>query len=258
MLATLIAAKSVIIGTWFALFFLVERVRRADTPPVSPARLFRNAGMWLLTLLLSVSIVAPLAAWGANNLLWERPAWMFAGAAGVFILIIDLILLDCWTYWLHRAYHRIPAMWRLHEVHHRDEFLDTTSAVRFHFGEVALSAALRLIPIMLLAIPLPTIILFEIILLCAAVFHHSNVKLPGGIERALSWIVVTPSIHWVHHHATWTDTHSNYATVLSIWDRLFRSRSPNKRISGMKIGIQDVEDKGFLALLLLPIRKADG
>ncbi|NOX96189.1 MAG: sterol desaturase family protein [Alphaproteobacteria bacterium] len=252
MLATLLAAKAAIISIWFALFFIGERLARADSRPTSSARLFKNFGMWVLLMALSVSVVAPLTAWGANQLLWVRSEWMTAAGVGAALLIIDLILLDCWTYWVHRAYHKVPLMWRVHEIHHRDEFLDTTSAVRFHIGEVVFSALLRLIPISLLAIPLPTVILFEIILFCLAVFHHSNLKLPSGFEKALSWVIVTPSIHWIHHHAIREDTDSNYASGLSVWDRVFGSKSPHERHPNMKIGIEGIEDKGFLALLVAP------
>ena len=254
-LEKLLAVKAVVIFGWFACFFLAERVASAAIPPASKARLWRNAGLWLSVLILSPLIVAPITSLGANNLLWVRPEWMGTGWSGAFILATDIVLLDLWVYWLHRAYHRVPAMWRLHEVHHRDEFLDTTSAVRFHIGEVVLSAALRLIPILILAVPLSTVVLFEIILLCAAIFHHSNFRLPERLEAVLSSAIVTPSIHWVHHHAIQKDTDSNYATLFSMWDRLFSSRSASKRKYDMKIGVEGVEDQSFLRLILMPIMR---
>lgn len=254
---TLLASKTIIVGVWFVAFFVAERVLRAATPPKSAARMLRNGGMWLLVLIASPLIVVPLTEWGVNHLIWTRPAPMNAGAVGAASLVVTLILLDLWTYWLHRAYHIVPAMWRLHQVHHRDEFLDTTSAIRFHLGEVILSAALRLVPIMLLAPPLSTIIIFEALVLCGAVFHHSNLRLSPAIETPLSRFIVTPSIHWVHHHALKADTDSNYATILSLWDRMFRSKSPAKRSPEMKIGVEGVEDKGFFSLMLMPFRKAD-
>ena len=254
-LEALLAYKAGIVGVWFLAFFTAERMAGAATPPASKARLWRNAGLWLMVLLASPLIVAPLTAWGANHLIWSRPEVMTAGFIGVVVLIADLVLLDLWTYWLHRAYHRIPAMWRLHEIHHRDEFLDTTSAVRFHIAEVVLSALLRLIPIMLLALPLRSVILFELIVLCAAVFHHSNIRLPKAFESALALFVVTPSIHWMHHHAVQRDTDSNYATVLSLWDRLFGSANAGKRLLTMKIGVEHVEDQSLLRLILMPLMR---
>ncbi len=250
-----LANKLVITGLWFLLLFVGERLRRSARPPESSARLRRNAGLWLLLLVTSPLIVAPLTAWGANHVFWMRPDWMTSGASGAVILIVDLILLDLWMYWLHRAYHEVGFMWRFHEIHHRDEFLDTTSAFRFHFGEIILSAALRLLPIAILALPLKTVILFETILLCASIFHHSNIRLPERMEKALSRIIVTPGIHWVHHHALKRDTNANYASILSLWDRIFCSKSSHVRSPDMKIGVEGVEDKPVLGLMLMPFKR---
>ncbi len=247
--------KAVVCGGVFVVLFAAERLARAAPAPESSARLFRNFGLWLIVLLASPLIVAPITAFGANHLIWARDPALAAGMIGVAVLIIDIILLDLWTYWLHRAYHRVPVMWRLHEVHHRDEFLDTTSAVRFHLGEVVLSAVLRLIPITVLATPLTTVIIFEAVILASALFHHSNVKLPRGIERWLSYVVVTPSIHWVHHHAVRADTNANYAAFLSVWDRVFGSRSKTRRMPDMKIGAEGIEDLSFSGLLLAPMMR---
>ncbi len=254
-MSDLLVAKSVFLVCIFLSLFAAERIIRAAPPHKSPARLLRNFGLWLIVALASPLIVAPITAFGVNHLIWERSPALSVGMIGVVVLIIDLIVLDLWTYWLHRAYHRVPLMWRLHEVHHRDEFLDTTSAVRFHLGEVVLSALLRLIPITLLAPPLATVIIFETVLLASALFHHSNVKLPTRVERVLSYFIVTPSIHWVHHHAVRADTDSNYASFLSVWDPLFASRSATQRTPDMKIGAEGVEDISFFGLLLSPVMR---
>ena len=247
--------KTAIIGGVFALLFVAERVVRAAPAPASSDRVIRNLGLWLLVALASPFIVAPITAFGANQVFWTRSAAISAGWIGVIVLLIDLIILDFWTYWLHRAYHRVPLMWRLHEVHHRDAFLDTTSALRFHLGEVVLSACLRLIPITLLATPLATVIIFETLLLSVALFHHSNLRLPKAVERTLSFFIVTPSIHWVHHHAIRADTDSNYGAILSCWDRMFASRSPHVRTADMKIGAEGVEELSFIGLLLAPFTR---
>jgi sterol desaturase/sphingolipid hydroxylase (fatty acid hydroxylase superfamily) len=102
--------------------------------------------------------------------------------------------------------------------------------------------------------PLASVVVYETLLLLATIFHHSNVKLPRPFERALSFAVVTPSIHWVHHHAVRRDTDSNYATVLSIWDHIFRSRSATKRTPEMPIGVEGRHDEELPQLLILPFR----
>ncbi len=90
----------------------------------------------------------------------------------------SLVLLDLWIYWWHRANHRVPFLWRFHEVHHLDQFLDMTTALRFHLGEVLLSAIVRGVIIVILAVPLMSVVIFETALLLATMFHHSNMKLP--------------------------------------------------------------------------------
>ncbi|WDI31014.1 sterol desaturase family protein [Hyphococcus flavus] len=221
--------------------------------PASKARLVRNFGLWVIVLIASPIIVAPLTALGANQLLWVRTDSL---QMNVLVLAGDIILLDLWTYWLHRAWHRVPVMWRFHKVHHFDEFLDSTSSFRFHLGEVAVSAALRLIPIAVLAIPFAHVIVFETVLLCAVIFHHSNLQLPERFENGLSRVMITPSIHWVHHHAVMRDTHSNYGAIFSVWDRLFHSQSKTKRTPKMKIGVESIEDKPFLGLILTPFMRS--
>ena len=245
--------KWMVIGAMVVSFFIVERIFRSDPRAGLPSRLFSNGGLWITASLSSVLAVAPIAAWGANQAIWTRP-----DNAVLWFLVIDLIILDCFTYWMHRAYHVVPFMWRFHEVHHRDEFLDSTSALRFHFGEVIFSGIARLTIIAVSAIPLTSVIVFETLLLSAAIFHHSNVKLPSTFERVLSRVIVTPSIHWVHHHANRADTDSNYAAVLSCWDLLFGSRSAMQRNQKMKIGVENTEDKGLLTLLLMPFRRQVG
>ena len=108
--------------------------------------------------------------------------------------------------------------------------------------------------IIALDIPLVTVLVFETLVLISSVFHHSNVKLPQGVERALARVIVTPSIHWVHHHAIRRDTDSNYATVLSIWDLVFGSRSATRRTPDMPIGTEGRREKPLLGLLGRPFR----
>lgn len=245
-----VAGKSLIGAAAFLALFALERIFVADPARGGAARLVRNGALWISLLVLSPLIVLPLASFAAGNQLWSRPAsWPEAAT-----LAGDLLLLDLWAYWVHRAYHEIPLMRRFHRVHHLDEHLDTTSAVRFHPGEVAISALLRVPPIVILAVPFSHVLIFEAALLVGSLFHHSNLRLPARAEAVLSRIIVTPSIHWVHHHAVPEDTNSNYSAVFSVWDRIFGTRSATARTPGMKIGLKGVADKSALGLLLLPFQ----
>jgi sterol desaturase/sphingolipid hydroxylase (fatty acid hydroxylase superfamily) len=238
----------------FAVLLLVlERLFPAARGHVSAmiARMAKNVTFFAINAAISPLIVIPLSAFAAAWAPHWRPEW-WSGGPG---LALDLLLLDLWIYWWHRANHEVPLLWRFHEVHHRDEFLDVTTAVRFHVGEVVLSAFVRAMVIFILAVPLTSVVVFETLLLLAAIFHHSNVKLPREFERALSLLIVTPSIHWVHHHAVRRDTDSNYSTVLSLWDRIFRSRSGTQRTPEMAIGVEGHHDEGLPKLLVLPFRR---
>jgi sterol desaturase/sphingolipid hydroxylase (fatty acid hydroxylase superfamily) len=250
-----LAWKGLAVALWLIALFIAERLHPADDrprPEIGGAwqRLGRNFGLWLANLALSPLIVAPFSVWAASHALPWRPPW-WGGAAG---LAADLVLLDLWIYWWHRANHEFPFLWRFHAMHHLDRVLDTSSALRFHFGEVLLSAVARAVAIVLLGLPIVSVVVFEALVLGAAIFHHSNLALAPRFEAALSRLVVTPSIHWVHHHRVRYDTDANYSTVLSLWDRLFASRSPTLRLAGMPIGVEGREELALPQLLIAPFR----
>jgi sterol desaturase/sphingolipid hydroxylase (fatty acid hydroxylase superfamily) len=248
-----IANKAWIGAAVFAALFILERIAASAPWSGNSGRLLKNGALWILLTILSPMIVLPLTMIAAEHPLWARPSdWLSA-----VTLAADIVFLDLWAYGIHRAYHEVRPMWRFHRVHHLDEHLDTTSAVRFHPGEVALSAALRMIPICLLAIPFNHVLVFETALLAATFFHHSNTRLPKALEQAMSYVVVTPSIHWVHHHAVRADTNSSYAAIFSLWDRVFDTRSATRRTPDMKIGLENVADKSLPGLLLAPFQAAE-
>lgn len=255
----LLAYKGIAIAAWFALLFLGERLAPASPQRAAPhkarwrwlgdpQRLVRNGVFWVINSALGPLIVIPVTLWASTQDLGWRPWSGWVGFA------LDLLVLDLWIYLWHRANHRVPFLWRFHGVHHLDRFLDTTTAGRFHAGEVALSALVRTVPIILLGMKMESVVAFEALVLAASLFHHSNLRMPARLERVLSWFVVTPSIHWVHHHAVRCDTDSNYSTVLSVWDRLFRSRSATRRTPGMDIGMEGAAEEPLARLLLRPFR----
>ncbi|NJM29854.1 MAG: sterol desaturase family protein [Rhizobiales bacterium] len=215
------------------------------------ARLAKNFTLAGINTVLSPLIVIPLSAYAAQYALDWRPVW-WSGWSG---LAADILILDFWIYWWHRANHVVPFLWRFHEIHHLDETLDASSAVRFHFGEVLLSALVRGALIFLLDVPLASVVVFETLLFFSTVFHHSNMRLPREIEAPLSRLIVTPSIHWVHHHAIRRDTDSNYATLLSVWDRLFASRSATARTEEMPVGVEREFDRPLPQLISRPFRR---
>jgi len=130
-------------------------------------------------------------------------------------LPLALLLFDAWMYLWHRANHRVPFLWRFHRMHHSDPDMDVTTALRFHFGEITLSSALRLATVPLLGLALWQVILYETILLPVIAFHHSNVALPERFDRILRAVIVSPNMHRVHHSDWQPETDSNYASIFS-------------------------------------------
>ena len=234
-------------------FLLWERLIPSDTPPVMLAnrrsriaRYASNIGLWAINALLSPLVVVPVSLYMASHALQWRGS--FTG------ILLDIVLLDLWIYWWHRANHRFPFLWRFHQVHHLDRWLDVTTAFRFHFGEVLLSAVARGVFIWLLGIQWQSVLLFELLVLICSTFHHSNGRLSWRLEKPLSMFIITPSIHWVHHHAVKDDTDSNYGTILSLWDRLFSSLSRTMRSPQMMLGLKGEGDRKLPSLLYLPLK----
>lgn len=250
-LSSLLAYKIFAVLGWLALLLVLERMFPLARIIGGVKRVAKNLSLAGFNALLSPLIVVPVSAFAASHALGWRPEW-WSGWTG---LALDLLLLDCWIYWWHRANHEWPLLWRFHEVHHLDEFLDASSALRFHFGEVVLSSVVRAGVILLAGVPLTSVVVFETLLAFNAIFHHSDIRLPRRLETALSWLIVTPSIHWVHHHAIRRDTDSNYSALLSVWDRLFGSRSRTVRSPDMPIGTEGLKDRGLTGLLARPFEE---
>ena len=172
--------------------------------------------------------------------------------------IVALLLFDCWQYWWHRANHRVALFWRFHAVHHSDADLDVSSGMRFHTGEITLSFLARLVIVPLLGITLPQLLLYEAIALPIILFHHSNVRIPGGVDRGLRWLIVTPWMHYVHHSRWQPETDSNYSSLLSLWDRLFGSFRLRDDPAAIELGLDDWDEREwrrFPGMLAAPFRR---
>jgi len=168
---------------------------------------------------------------------------------------LEILLLDLVTYLLHRAYHEVPLLWRLHVVHHSDLDLDVSSASRFHTGEVLLSSILKVGVVLVVGISPQGLVVFESVMLACAQFQHANIRLPGRLEAGLWWTVVPPAMHRIHHTPTREDTNSNYGTILTVWDWLLgtlRRRPPDPVASFGVETLRDPQALGIVRLLTLP------
>src|SRR5882672_4268877 len=159
----------------------------------------------------------------------ERPfgAVHLMPMSGATRFVLSFLLMDLTFYWWHVANHRVPFLWRFHNVHHTDPDLDVSTGFRFHFGEVAMSAAFRVAQVTLIGISGPVFAVYELVFQANTLFHHSNVRLPIWLERALNKVLVTPRMHGIHHSQVQRETNSNYGVVFPWWDRLHRTLGLN-------------------------------
>jgi sterol desaturase/sphingolipid hydroxylase (fatty acid hydroxylase superfamily) len=162
-------------------------------------------------------------------------------------LVLALVLLDGWTYLWHRANHAIPFLWRFHRMHHSDDRMDVTTATRFHPGELLISSLLHLALMPILGIAAWQLAVYETILLGATQFHHANISL-GRFDAPLRWLIVTPHMHKVHHSNLRPETDSNYASVLSLWDRLARTFRRRDDPATIRYGLDEFADPRWQSL----------
>lgn len=173
-------------------------------------------------------------------------------------LIIAVLVLDFWTYWWHRMNHEIRFFWKFHKVHHSDQTMDVTTAFRFHLGEIFFSSLFRVPIIYLVGIQIWQLILYEFIMFSCVQFHHANIGLPKKIDRFLRIFIVTPEMHKLHHSRIPQDFNSNYTSLLSIWDRLFKTFRRDKHPEKIKFGVKELDNhkfQSFLGLLKSPFYK---
>lgn len=205
-------------------------------------------------------IVFPAAAVGMADHAIQEQWGLFNQHAFPFpvAVLISVIILDGAIYLQHVMVHAVPALWRLHRVHHADLDFDVTTGSRFHPLEILLSMLIKFAVILLLGPPLLAVIIFEVLLNATSMFNHSNVRLPLAVDRIVRWFVVTPDMHRVHHSHLQHETNSNFGFNLSIWDRLFGTYrdQPEDGHTGMTIGIDTFRDARHCVklpgLLLLP------
>ena len=265
----LIANESTIrIGTFLGVLVLmmiweVFAPRRPLTIS-KPIRWASNLGLVLLNSFL-IRLVLPLGAVGvaiaAEN-----------GGLGLFhlvslpywtVVLVSLIVLDLAIYLQHVMFHAVPALWRLHMVHHADLDFDVTTGTRFHTIEIALSMGIKAGVVILTGAPPLSVLLFEIALNATSMFNHGNVRVPLGLDRFLRLLVVTPDMHRVHHSVLISEANSNFGFNFPWWDRLMGTYRPQPSAGheGMTIGVSHLRDPSVDQLhwmLLMPFKKPTG
>jgi sterol desaturase/sphingolipid hydroxylase (fatty acid hydroxylase superfamily) len=180
-------------------------------------------------------MLAESKGWGLLNA-WVVPAW---AAVPIAVIALDFVI-----YLQHVLFHAVPALWRLHRMHHADLEFDVTTGARFHPIEIALSMVIKLTIVAALGAPALAVLIFEVLLNATAMFNHSNVRLPAWVDHVLRWMVVTPDMHRVHHSVVVRETNSNFGFNLPWWDRLFGTYrdQPAAGHERMTIGVEEFRD----------------
>jgi sterol desaturase/sphingolipid hydroxylase (fatty acid hydroxylase superfamily) len=193
---------------------------------------------------LAVADVAQAKSWGLFNIL-AMPA--------AVVVVLGILLRSVTNYLIHVAMHKVPALWRLHRVHHSDPQMDISTAVRFHPLEFAISAPIQAASIVALGIPPIAIIIYELFDASMSVLTHANIQFPERIERALGLFLVTPGMHRIHHSAWHVETDSNYGATLSLWDRIFGTLRfrPREELATLKLGLNECRDERSRSLFWL-------
>ena len=243
------------LGFFVAIFALVA-VWECVAPrrPRTVSRRLRwpnNLGIVALNTVL-LRLVFPAAAVGLA-LAGERQGWGLLNAFAVSPWVavpLAVVVLDLAIYLQHVMFHAVPALWRLHRMHHADLDVDVTTGARFHPIEILLSMGIKLAVVAALGAPPLAVLIFEVLLNATSMFNHGNVRIAGKLERVLRWFVVTPDMHRVHHSVVPRETNSNFGFNLPWWDRLlgtYRAR-PAAGHQAMTIGIEQFRTRRDLWL----------
>ncbi len=227
------------------------------------ARWGANLGIVVLNSVV-VRLLFPAAAVGMA-LFAQAHGWGLLNAYAVLpwaAIAASVVALDLAIYLQHVLFHAVPALWRLHRMHHADLDFDVTTGARFHPLEIVLSMLIKFAAIAVLGAPAVAVLVFEILLNALSMFNHGNVRIPARLDRALRRLVVTPDMHRVHHSIERDETDSNFGFNLSLWDRLFGTyrAEPRAGHEAMTIGIREFRDPQDCArlggMLAIPFRSA--
>lgn len=203
-------------------------------------------------------ILIKTAAWTTENhfgiLQWlpEIPLWLYA--------IIGLLLLDLiGAYLAHFVQHKIKFLWRFHLIHHTDTWIDTTTANRHHPGESVIRFVFTTLGVLIVGSPMWMVFLYQSLSVVASQFNHANLSLPRKLDNFLSYFIVSPNMHKVHHHYMLPYTDSNYGNIFSIWDRLFKTFTTLPKedlIYGVDTHMAPNENNKLRNLLQIPFQKS--
>ncbi|HET9830602.1 MAG TPA: sterol desaturase family protein [Vicinamibacterales bacterium] len=205
---------------------------------------------WLLTSAVALAAVAFAAR---PSGLMTRLALPQAAQIVLGVLVVDFST----SYLSHRLMHVSPTLWRFHQIHHSDDFVDATTTFRTHPVESAWRFLFAIVPVWALGIPASAVVIQRLLQATNGVLQHANIRLWRPVDRVLSLVLVTPDVHKIHHSCDVAETNSNYGNVLSLYDRLLGTFRSTEHVASVTYGLKDVDPRqvgSFPGLLSLPFR----
>jgi sterol desaturase/sphingolipid hydroxylase (fatty acid hydroxylase superfamily) len=256
------AHRSLILAGGITFFYLIEYIiplfefKYKKWQHAVPNLVFTLTSI-IVNFLLALLVMIPLVSWGKTNnfglLFWlpSMPAWLFA--------LLGLMLLDLiGAYFVHFVEHKVKWMWRFHLVHHTDVHVDTTSANRHHPGESVFRFIFTTIGAFIIGAPMWLIMLYQSVSVVLSQFNHANINIPKWLDNAMSWVLVSPDMHKVHHHYVQPYTDTNFGNIFSIWDRLFgtfATINKNELKYGIDTHMAENEHANLKNLMAIPFQE---
>ena len=177
----------------------------------------------------------------------------------IISIILGLLVLDLiGAYLPHLLQHKVKLLWYIHIVHHTDHKVDTTTANRHHPFESVVRFVFTFIGIFISGAPIGLVLMYQSISVIASQFNHANIQISNKVDKLLSYIIVSPNMHKVHHHFELPYTDSNYGNIFSIWDRLFGTfmeLDKDKITYGVDTDLDEIQNSKFTSLLERPFKK---
>jgi len=219
-----------------------------------------NLGFTVIHLIIH-TFLAILIVWLADWCLQQSFGLVYWLKANVLLtIIIGVLALDFSSWLVHLVMHKNKFLWRFHLIHHTDNNVDVTTGLRHHPGDSLLRGVFFMLLIFISGVPMYAVMIYQTLLLLATAFTHANISLPKWLDKGVSYILVSPNMHKVHHHWKQPFTDCNYGAVLSIWDRLlgtFKKLDPKEIRYGLDRYYPNEKDEDFVALMKKPFQKLD-
>lgn len=246
-----LAHRNIIIISFLVILFVIQYFLPYIRLKLNSIHALRNFSIGIINAIIINLLFVPFVILATNSKIG-----LFSGfnLDWTVELILTIVMIDFVAYVLHVIYHKVPILWRFHKVHHSDTEMDVTTSFRFHLGEHIVSILVRIIFYIILSIRLEFILIYETLFIINVMFHHSNISI-GRFDKYYRIFFTSPYMHKIHHSNIQKETDSNYTSLFSIWDRLFRTYRTKKDYSKIVFGIKGLEnEQSIMKMLMTPFK----